>query len=103
MIQPYYSHRFFQVVWVSSRPSKGFARDFRNGTLEAVYQHWESCTRLGTYSKVTILDYHSLEEFSATKAYANWWIRVRKPDKKILIAACMEPPLDSFWKIPSNL
>ena len=76
---------------------------FRTINLEAVFQHWESCTRLGTYSKVTILDYHSLEEFSATKAYANWWIRVRKPDKKILIAACMEPPLDSFWKIPSNL
>nr|CAN78421.1 hypothetical protein VITISV_037778 [Vitis vinifera] len=43
---------------------------------ETVYQHWESCIRLGTYSKVTISDYHSLKEFSVTKAYADWRIRV---------------------------
>ena len=67
-----------------------------------MYQHWESCTRLGTYSKVTIPDYHNLEKFSVTKAYANWWIRVRNPDKEILTVACMEPPLDSSRKIPSK-
>ena len=60
-----------------------------------MYQHWESCIRLGTYSKVTISDYHSLKEFSVTKAYADWRIRVRNPDKEILIVACIEPSPDS--------
>ena len=60
-----------------------------------MYQHWESCTRLGTYFEVTIPYYHSLEEFSVTKAYANWWIRVRNPDKEILTVACIESPPDS--------
>ena len=67
-----------------------------------MYQHWDSCTRLGTYSKVTIPDYHNLEEFSVTKAYVDWWIRVHNPDKKIFTVACMEPPPDSSWKIPSK-
>ena len=75
---------------------------FRTGTLEAVYQHWESYTRLGTYSKVTIPDYQSLEKVSITKTYADWWIRVRNPDKKILTIACIELPLDSSRQISSK-
>ena len=75
---------------------------FRTINLEAVFQHWESCTRLGTYSKVTIPDYHSLEEFSVTKAYADWWIRVCNPSKEILTTTCIEPPLDSSRQIPSK-
>lgn len=67
-----------------------------------MYQHWESCFRLGTYSKVTIPDYHSLKEFSVTKAYANWWIRVCNLDKEILTITCMEPPLDFSRQIPSK-
>ena len=75
---------------------------FRTRTLQAVYQHWESCTRLGTYSKVIIPNYHSLEEFPVSKAYVDWWIKVRNPDKEILTAACMAPPPNSSWKIPSK-
>ena len=75
---------------------------FHTGNLEAVYQHWESCTRLGTYSKVTIPDYHNLKEFLITKAYANWYIRVCNLDKEILTAACMKPLPDSSRKIPSK-
>uniref|UniRef100_F6H919 Uncharacterized protein n=1 Tax=Vitis vinifera TaxID=29760 RepID=F6H919_VITVI len=41
-----------------------------NPLLE-VYRHWQSCARLRTHSKVTILDCHNLKEFSVTKAYAN--------------------------------
>ena len=67
-----------------------------------MYQHQESCIGLGTYSKVTIPDYHSLEEFLVTKAYVDWWIRVHNPNKKILTVACMEPPPNSSWKIPSK-
>ena len=73
----------------------GLPEIFRIWTLEAVYQHWESCTRFGTYSKVNIPDYHSLEEFSITKAYEDWYIRVCNPDKEILTTACMEPPSNS--------
>ena len=75
---------------------------FRTGTLEAVYQHWESCTKLGTYSKVTIPNYHSLEEFSVTKDYVDLWIRVRNPGKEILTVTCMESFLDSSRQIPSK-
>ena len=75
---------------------------FRTGTLEAVYQHWESCTRLGTYSKVTIPNYHSLDEFSVTKAYVDWWIRVRNFGKEILTVTCMDSLPDSSRQIPSK-
>ena len=44
----------------------------------------------------------SLKEFLVTKAYADWWIRVRNPDKEILTATCMEPPPNSSWQIPSK-
>ena len=67
-----------------------------------MYQHWESCIRLGTYSKVIIPDYHSLKEFLVTKAYADWWTRVRNPGKEILTTACIEPPPNSSRKIPSK-
>ena len=80
----------------------GLPEIFHIGTLEAVYQHWESCTSLSTYSKVNIPDYHSLEEFSITKAYANWYIRACNPDKEILTIACMEPPSNSSQQIPSK-
>ena len=75
---------------------------FLIGTLEAVYQHWESCTRLGTYSKVTIPNYHSLDEFSVTKAYVDWWIRVRNFGKEILTVTCMDSLPDSSRQIPSK-
>ena len=67
-----------------------------------MHQHWESCTKLGAYSKVAILYYHSLKEFSVTKANADWWIRVHNPDKEILTAACMKSLRDSSQKIPSK-
>ena len=102
MIQPYYLHRFSKQFGYPQDLLKGLLEIFHTGTLETVYQHWESCIRLGTYSKVTILDYHSLKEFSVTKAYTDWWIRVCNPDKEIIIVACMEPLSDSSWKIPSK-
>ena len=95
MIQPYYPHQFSRKFGYPQDLPGGFPEIFRTGTLKAVYQHLESCTRLGTYSKVTIPDYHSLEEFSVTKAYADWWIKVCNPDKEILTIACIEPSLDS--------
>ena len=102
MIKPYYTHRFFRQFRHPQDLLGGLPKIFSNITLETVYQQWESCTGLGTYSKVTILDYHNLEEFSITKAYAHWWIRVSNLDKEILTIACMEPPLDSSRKIPSK-
>ena len=95
------NHQVIQLYYPQDLP-RGLLKIFRIRTLEAMYQHWESCTRLGTYSKVTIPDYHSLEEFLVTKAYVDWWIRVHNPNKKILTVACMEPPPNSSWKIPSK-
>ena len=74
VIQPYYPHQFSRQFGYPQDLLGGLLKIFRTRTLEAVYQHWESCTRLGTYSKVTILDYHNLEKFSVTKAYVNWWM-----------------------------
>ena len=95
MIQPYYPHWFSRQFRYRQDLSGSLPEIFRTRTLETVYQHWKSCTRLGTYSKVTIPYYHSLEEFSVTKAYANWWIKVCNPDKEILTTACMKSPHDS--------
>ena len=67
-----------------------------------MFKHWKSCTRLGTHSKITIPNYHSLEEFSITKAYADWWIEVCNLEKNTLTIACIEPPHDSSWQIPSK-
>ena len=47
-------------------------------------------------------NYHSLEEFSITKAYANWWIGVCNLKKNMLSIACIEPPHDSSLQIPSK-
>ena len=102
VIQPYYPYQFSKQFGYPQDLPGGLPKIFCTETLKAVYQHWESCPRLGTYSKVTIPDYHSLEEFSITKAYADWWIKVRNPDKEILTAACMEPPPNSSQQIPSK-
>ena len=72
VIQSYYPHRFSRQFRYPQDLPRGLSEIFHTGTLEAVYQHWESCTKLGTYSKVTIPYYHSLEEFLVTKAYADW-------------------------------
>ena len=95
----YYPHQFSKQFGYSQDLSGGLPEIFCTGTLEAVYQHWESCTRLGTYSKITIPNYQSLEEFSVIKAYADWWIRMHNPDKEILTVACIEPPPDSSRQI----
>ena len=63
VIQPYYRHQFSRQFGYPQDLPGGFPEISHTGTLKVVYQHWESCTRLGTYSKVTISDYHSLEEF----------------------------------------
>ena len=102
MIQPYYPHQFSRQFRYPQDLPGGLLEIFCTGTLKAVYQHWESCTKLGTYSKVTIPYSHSHEEFSITKAYVDWWIRVHNPGKEILTIACIEPPLDSSRQIPSK-
>ena len=89
MIQLYYLHQFSKQFGYPQDLSWGLPDIFRTGTLKAVYQHWESCPRFGTYSKVTIPNYHSLEEFLVTKAYVDWWIRVCNPEKEILAIACI--------------
>ena len=98
VIQPYYPHQFSRKFGYPQDLPGSLLEIFCSRTLEAVYQHWESCT--GTYSKVTIP--HSLDEFSVTKAYADWWIRVCNPNKEILTTTCIEPPPDSSRQIPSK-
>ena len=103
MIKLYYLHRFSKQFGYPQNLSGGLPKIFRIGTLEAVYQHWESCTSLGTYSKVTIPDYHSLEEFSITKA-----IRIGGSEcviliRKFLLLLVWSPLLILLGKYPQNL
>ena len=100
VIQPYYPYQFCRQFGHPQDVLGGLPEVFHIGTLQAMYKHWKSCTRLGTHSKVTILDYHSLEEFSITKAYADWWIEVCNLEKNTLTTAYIEPPHDSSQKIP---
>ena len=46
MIQPYYPHRFSRQFGYPQDLPRGLPEIFCTGTLEAVYQHWESCTNL---------------------------------------------------------
>ena len=57
VIQLYYSHQIFKQFGYPQDLLEDLPEIFCTRTLETVYQHWESCIRLGTYSKVTIPDY----------------------------------------------
>ena len=46
MIKLYYLHRFSKQFGYPQDFPRGLLEIFCTGTLEAVYQHWESCTNL---------------------------------------------------------
>ena len=52
VIQLYYPHRFSKQFGYPQDLLRGLPEIFRTRTLEAVYQHWESCTRLVTTLKL---------------------------------------------------
>ena len=52
VIQLYYPHRFSKQFGYPQDLLGGLPEIFCTGTLEVVYQHWESCTRLVTTLKL---------------------------------------------------
>ena len=103
VIQLYYPRRFCRQFGHPQDVPRGLLEVFRTRTLEVVYKHWKSCTRLGTHSKITMPNYHSLDEFSITKAYADWWIGMCNLEKNMLTITCIEPPHVLLYKYPQNL
>ena len=93
VIQLYYPHRFSrQFVYLQDLPESSL-EIFHTRTLKAVYQHWQSCTRLGTYSKVTIPD---------------WLMRIGGSEyviliKKFLLLLVWSPLLILLGKYPLDL
>ncbi|KAF7152593.1 hypothetical protein RHSIM_Rhsim01G0078000 [Rhododendron simsii] len=71
IVEPYSPHRFArQFRFCQDIPGK-LREELSTGTLEAIYQLWESCTRLNTRADFMIPS-HSSEGLS-TKEYVEWW------------------------------
>ncbi|KAG5553873.1 hypothetical protein RHGRI_011665 [Rhododendron griersonianum] len=71
IVEPYSPYRFArQFRFCQDIPGK-LREELSTGTLETIYQLWESCTRLNTRAEFMIPS-HSFEGL-ATKEYAEWW------------------------------
>ncbi|KAG5541834.1 hypothetical protein RHGRI_021618 [Rhododendron griersonianum] len=71
IVEPYSPYRFArQFRFCQDIPGK-LREELSTGTLEAIYQLWESCTRLNTRAEFMISSHSS--EGLATKEYAEWW------------------------------
>ncbi|KAG5531747.1 hypothetical protein RHGRI_026389 [Rhododendron griersonianum] len=71
IVEPYSPYLFArQFRFCQDIPGK-LREELSTGTLEAIYQLWESCTRLNTRAEFMIPS-HSFEGL-ATKEYAEWW------------------------------
>ncbi|KAG5550487.1 hypothetical protein RHGRI_015454 [Rhododendron griersonianum] len=71
IVEPYSPHRFGrQFRFCQDIPGK-LREEHSTGTLEAIYQLWESCTRLNTRAEFMIPSHSS--EGLATKEYVEWW------------------------------
>ncbi|KAF7150749.1 hypothetical protein RHSIM_Rhsim02G0072700 [Rhododendron simsii] len=71
IVEPYSPHRFArQFRFCQDTPGK-LREELSTGTLDAIYQLWESCTRLNTRADFTIPSHSS--KGLATKEYVEWW------------------------------
>ncbi|KAF7136170.1 hypothetical protein RHSIM_Rhsim08G0106900 [Rhododendron simsii] len=71
IVEPYSPHRFArQFRFCQDIPGK-LREELSTGTLEAIYQLWESCTRLNTRADFMIPSHSS--EGLTTKEYVEWW------------------------------
>ncbi|KAG5523751.1 hypothetical protein RHGRI_030662 [Rhododendron griersonianum] len=71
IVEPYSPYQFArQFRFCQDIPGK-LREELSTGTLEAIYQLWESCTRLNIRAEYMI-PLHSSEGL-ATKEYAEWW------------------------------
>ncbi|CAN6581611.1 unnamed protein product [Malus baccata var. baccata] len=76
IIQPYSPHRFSrQFGFVQNVP--GTLREkARSKSLQAVYMHWESCTRACTNASITLPTKDEFKSNPVTRVYVRWWSKV---------------------------
>ncbi|KAM0978606.1 hypothetical protein FF1_014548 [Malus domestica] len=73
IIQSYSPHRFSrQFGFVQSEPGKLKERN-PSVSLQAVYMHWESCTRSCTNAVITLPANDEFRSNPVTRVYARWW------------------------------
>ncbi|KAM1286392.1 hypothetical protein ACFX2J_000455 [Malus domestica] len=76
IIQPYSPHRLSrQFGFVQNVPST-LREKARSESLQAVYMHWESCTRACTNASITLQAKDEFKSNPVTRAHVRWWSKV---------------------------
>ncbi|CAN6586386.1 unnamed protein product [Malus baccata var. baccata] len=76
IVQPYSPHRFSrQFGFVQNLPGK-LKENNQSTSLQAVYMHWESCTRARTNAVITLPAKDEFKSNPVTRVYARWWSKV---------------------------
>ncbi|CAN6572630.1 unnamed protein product [Malus baccata var. baccata] len=76
IVQPYSPHRFSrQFGFVQNLPGKLKEKN-QSTSLQAVYMHWESCTRACTNAVITLPAKDEFKSNPVTRIYARWWSNV---------------------------
>ena len=76
IVQSYSPHRFSrQFGFVQNVPGK-LKEKAQPESLQAVYMHWESCTRACTNASITLPAKNEFTRNPVTRAYVSWWSRV---------------------------
>ncbi|CAN6712575.1 unnamed protein product [Malus baccata var. baccata] len=76
IVQPYSPHRFSrQFGFVQNLPGK-LKENNQSASLQAMYMHWESCTRARTNAVITLPAKDEFKSNLVTRVYARWWSKV---------------------------
>ncbi|CAN6561887.1 unnamed protein product [Malus baccata var. baccata] len=80
VVQPYNPHRFSrQFGFVQNVPGR-LKEKAQSESLQAVYMHWESCTRACTNAYITLPAKDEFRGNPVTRVYARWWSKVHHED-----------------------
>ncbi|KAM1119574.1 hypothetical protein ACFX2B_043138 [Malus domestica] len=80
VVQPYNPHRFSrQFGFVQNVPGR-LKEKAQSESLQAVYMHWESCTRAFTNAYITLPAKDEFRGNPVTRVYAHWWSKVHHED-----------------------
>ncbi|CAN6539950.1 unnamed protein product [Malus baccata var. baccata] len=83
IVQPYNPHRFSrQFGFVQNVPGR-LKEKAQSGSLQAVYMHWESCTRACTNAYITLPAKDEFRSNPVTRVYARWWSKVHHEDLRM--------------------
>ncbi|CAN6725300.1 unnamed protein product [Malus baccata var. baccata] len=76
IVQPYSPYRFSrQFRFVQNLPGKLKEKN-QSASLQAMYMHWESCTRACTNVVITLPAKDEFKSNPVTRVYARWWSKV---------------------------